>query len=157
MTHDIYLKISRLIKNKGEKIKFAIYPCGKRGREVSIFIKKYFKIQDIVFIDNKNIFFDYDSWSHFMRQNDFTFAFGTRFHGNMMALNHGISTLYLVHDWRTRELVEYLKLPHLELNGTFQKIKYPEELMEYCDYTEVYKNYGVLYKRYCEFIEKNLG
>ncbi len=105
----------------------------------------------------KNIFFDYNDWCDFMVENDFTFAFGTRFHGNMMALNHGVPTLWLVHDWRTRELVEYLKLPHLELFGQFQKVKYPEELMEYYDYTEVYKNYSKLYRIYCEFIDKNLS
>ena len=104
--------------------------------------------------ENINIFFNYQKWCEFLKENNFSFAFGTRFHGNMMALKHGIPTLWIVHDWRTLELAQYLKLPYITYDK-FNKIKYPEQLLEFCDYTDVYKNYPILVKKYYEFINRN--
>lgn len=104
----------------------------------------------------KNIFYDFDEWNKFIQKNDFTFSFGTRFHGNMMALNNGVPTLWIVHDWRTLELAQYLKLPYINYYQEFQNITKPEQLLDYCDYGELYKSYADLYKNYREFIGRNL-
>lgn len=105
--------------------------------------------------EKKNIFWDYDVWNEYIQKNNFTFSFGTRFHGNMMALNNGVPALWIVHDWRTLELVQYLKLPYINYYKEFQDITKPQQLLGYCDYSEVYKNYNNLYKKYREFISRN--
>ena len=105
--------------------------------------------------EKKNIFWDYDEWNEYIQKNKFTFSFGTRFHGNMMALNNGIPALWVVHDWRTLELAQYLKLPYINYYKEFQDITKPQQLLEYCNYSEVYKNYKNLYKNYQEFIRHN--
>jgi hypothetical protein len=43
-------------------------------------------------------------------------AIGTRFHGNIAALLSGTPALFLVHDMRTLELCETLRVPHLMLD-----------------------------------------
>jgi len=60
------------------------------------------------------IFFSVDDWVGCMRT--MTVAIGSRFHGNVAALLAGTPALVLVHDMRTRELCELLRLPHLVLD-----------------------------------------
>ena len=101
-------------------------------------------------------FDDFKEWNRFIVNGNFTFAFGSRFHGNMMALRNKVPTVWVAHDWRTLELVRYLGLPYINYNDEkFKNMKHVEELVEYCDYSEVYKRYPKLYKKYCGFIRKN--
>jgi len=53
-------------------------------------------------------------------------AIGTRFHGNIAALLAGTPALFLVHDMRTLELCELLRVPHLLLDRPYPA----EELVE---------------------------
>ena len=104
----------------------------------------------------ETIFYDFKKWNDFVSGSGFTFAFGSRFHGNMMALRNGIPALWIAHDWRTLELARYLGLPHLNYyDEKFRKIRYVEELLEYCDYGEVYRKYPGLERTYRNFIRKN--
>ncbi len=101
------------------------------------------------------IFYDFKQWNDFIDKSKFTFAFGSRFHGNMMALRNGIPTLWIAHDWRTLELAQYLGLPYILYKECFKKVKSVEELFEFCDYSQVYKRYPSLNRTYCEFIRRN--
>lgn len=58
-----------------------------------------------------HIFYDVETWMAHLERYDF--AFGTRFHGNMIAFHAGVPTLWLVHDMRTQELCEHLSLPKI--------------------------------------------
>ena len=108
---------------------------------------------------NENIiFYDFQEWNQYISENNFTFAFGSRFHGNMMALRNKVPTLWIAHDWRTLELVQYLGLPYLRYDDEiFQNASNVEQLLEYCDYSNVYKQYPTKYNRYINFIKQNLG
>ena len=66
-------------------------------------------------IKHAHMFFDLKSWQTYLKESKFTFSYGMRFHGNMMSYLCGIPALWIVHDSRTRELVETLKLPHIEM------------------------------------------
>lgn len=112
-----------------------------------------------VYSDGKKedpIFFDFYKWESYIQRNNFTFAFGSRFHGNMMALRNGVPALWITHDWRTLELVRYLKLPYLEY-AQLQKVKHVNELIELCDYSALYAAYPELLKKYKAFIKLNMG
>ena len=104
--------------------------------------------------EHAKIFFRLKDWYDYYEKEQFTFSYGSRFHGNMSALLNGIPALWIVHDSRTTELVNTLKLPHIDLNQ-FDKIKSLEELISYCDYEEFYKNYGAMTKEYVKFLEEN--
>ncbi|MBR0650218.1 hypothetical protein GXW78_11135 [Roseomonas terrae] len=60
------------------------------------------------------IFFSVDDWVGCMQT--MTVSIGSRFHGNIAALLAGVPALFLVHDMRTRELCELLRVPHLLLD-----------------------------------------
>lgn len=104
--------------------------------------------------EHAKMFFRINDWYDYYKEQDFTFSYGSRFHGNMSALRSGIPALWIVHDSRTTELVNTLKLPNIDFE-TFDKIKSIEELINYCDYSEFYKNYKQLTKEYVNFLEEN--
>lgn len=60
------------------------------------------------------IFFSVEDWVGCMAT--MSVAIGSRFHGNVAALLAGTPALYLVHDMRTRELCDLLRLPHIILD-----------------------------------------
>lgn len=55
------------------------------------------------------IFFDIKDWMIF--SGNYDFSLGLRLHGNMVSFQSGIPTLWYVHDNRTNELAELMKLP----------------------------------------------
>lgn len=100
------------------------------------------------------VFFDIDSWNQFFVKENIKFSFGTRFHGNMEALRNGVPALWIVHDSRTRELTDFLKLPCID-EKDITKIGSMDELMELCDYTEMRNHYEKLCKNYVEYLNEN--
>lgn len=102
------------------------------------------------------IFFDYSSWNSFLVNEKFTFTYGTRFHGNMMSLRNEIPAMWFVHDIRTLELVNSLKLPYMIIGSKeCNNITCGQDIIEACDYSSFYKNYPQNVKNYCEFLKKN--
>ena len=80
------------------------------------------------------IFYTANEWADFFKKGDFSFSVGSRFHGNMMALRNQIPALWVVHDMRTKELVDTLKVPNLDIDV----LKKYEELMENGDGTKLF-------------------
>lgn len=67
------------------------------------------------FVDRRiRMFFDVDDWIGCMAT--MSVAIGSRFHGNIAALLAGTPSLCLVHDMRTLELCELLRVPHVILD-----------------------------------------
>lgn len=100
------------------------------------------------------LFWDINSWNEFYKEKNISFAFGTRFHGNMEALRNGVPALWITHDSRTSELTEFLHLPTIHIKE-YQKIKKIEELFDYCDFTDLRKNYKKLCENYVSFLNEN--
>ncbi|MDD3138299.1 MAG: glycosyltransferase [Lachnospiraceae bacterium] len=101
-----------------------------------------------------NIFFDMEEWNHYLDNEKFTFAIGTRFHGNMVALQKGIPTLWIVHDKRTEELVKALQLPHI-YQEQMAEIDSLQDLFSFCNYTKLSKVYPQLESFYESFLKEN--
>lgn len=111
--------------------------------EYSAYMKKYARM-----------FFRLDDWNQYYKDEKITFAYGSRFHGNMSAIRNGVPALWIVHDSRTTELAKALHVPYMTIEQ-FTKLKHPEEMLEYCDYSDLYANYNALCKNYIAFLEEN--
>lgn len=90
-------------------------------------------------------------WIASMRE--FDFCFGPRFHGNMAAMQAGVPALWIRHDNRTRELIDFLCLP---------SVTYEEAgdlsidcLYDLADYSAFNKIYPSLFNKYRLFLEYN--
>jgi len=94
-------------------------------------------------------FYDMPSWFEKMQQ--FDFSFGTRFHGNMVALQSGVPALWVVHDTRTMELCDYHALPYL-MREEVEKLRDISQLLEATDYGPFEKAYGENYARTYNYV-----
>lgn len=104
--------------------------------------------------EQSRIFFRLNDWNQYYKQENVKFAYGSRFHGNMAAIRNGVPALWIAHDSRTTELVKTLHLPYITIEK-FAEIKNAEELLDYCDYSDMYKSYRSLCNNYVEFLEEN--
>lgn len=59
----------------------------------------------------------------------FTLSTGTRFHGNMLAMQAGIPAVFVVHDSRTQEMVDLFSLPHVDMQH-IREVKRLDRMME---------------------------
>ncbi|MFC7553701.1 polysaccharide pyruvyl transferase family protein [Pseudoroseomonas wenyumeiae] len=59
-----------------------------------------------------HMFFSTEQWRAWMGR--FDFSFGRRFHGGVMAAQAGVPFVVLAVDDRTREMLSFAKLPHME-------------------------------------------
>lgn len=101
------------------------------------------------------IFYDGYSWEKYLIEKKYTFATGYRFHGNMKSFITGIPTLWIMHDVRTKELIEALKLPHI-FHEELEDIDSISDLLSLCQYNaEFQKRYKKMGKEYVMFLEAN--
>lgn len=93
------------------------------------------------FIKEKaHIFYTRDAWADYLVDNDISFVYGTRFHGNMMAFSSGVPALWIVHDSRISEMVETMHLPYIDYEK-LEQINCIEELKQFCNYDDSFKKY----------------
>ncbi len=102
-----------------------------------------------------HMFFDRNEWMKFLKEENFTFSVGCRFHGNMIAWLSGIPTLWITHDSRTFELCKVLKVPTIDIDKV-STLNSREELINFCEYKkDFYDNYQLLYQNYLDFLHEN--
>ncbi len=90
-----------------------------------------------------------------MIERDYSFSTGFRFHGNMKSFITGIPTVWIMHDVRTKELIEALKLPYI-FEEDLDNINSISDLLPLCCYDKEFeKNYDKMGKEYVAFLEKN--
>ena len=104
-------------------------------------------------LNRTHIFFRYGDWKRYMETRQF--AFGARFHGNMMALMCGVPALWVTHDTRTRELCDLLHLPHVEPDEIEREGYRFDRMVEKADYSLFNKSYGEQCARFDTFFMKN--
>jgi hypothetical protein len=102
-----------------------------------------------------NVFFDVPSWMEHYRKYDF--VVGLRIHGVMLALQMGIPAVCIVHDSRTLELCETMKVPFLAARDIQQGVSRQKIVaaFEQFDPNEFDKNRVALCEKYVAFLRQN--
>lgn len=101
--------------------------------------------------EHVKVYFDVDEWLTAMRQYDF--VLGTRFHGNMVALQEGIPAMVVCHDTRTEDMCRFLGMPWvtiMEIDRIDVKALYDK-----IDSAAVRARYIELYSNYVAFLTEN--
>lgn len=80
-------------------------------------------------------------------------TYGTRFHANMASLVSGKPALWLTHDARTRELVEFMHLPHVDVNA--EALHDPSNLARLMSYEPFFDHLPVLHNNFNHYLESN--
>jgi hypothetical protein len=101
-----------------------------------------------------NLFFDIPNWMEHYRKYDF--IVGPRIHGAVLGLQVGVPSLCIVHDSRTLELCETLKVPYV-LAGDIIKGFSLEQLWEKFEFDaqKFTENRTKLASKFCAFFEDN--
>jgi predicted O-methyltransferase YrrM len=102
--------------------------------------------------DNCVLNFGIEANRQFFSEADF--YLGSRIHGAIAAILSGCPALLLTSDTRTRELAEYLDIPHIDFAdfSADKDIEYYYGLSDYKDFTA---RYAAKYERYKQFLEAN--
>ena len=98
------------------------------------------------------VFFGMAQWLD--RIGTYDFVYGSRFHGNMAALQAGVPALNMPFDTRTRELCEYLNLPTLPLEDFNAGVPLGR-LRELADFSLYNRTYGDRLVAYKAFLSGN--
>lgn len=130
--------------------------------EISLIQKDPFKIfnknnlgdfeQNILL--NKSVYFDNIlQWRNFYR--DVSLSIRGRFHGNMIAMMSGVPSIWITHDTRTRELVNFLNLPNISIENIIS-LSIEDIVSKYSTYIQNFNTkYSFLYDNYISFLNKN--
>lgn len=97
-------------------------------------------------------YFDVDRWHAAM--GEFDFVVGSRFHGCLIALLAGVPSCVFVHDARTREMCELLRLPHRSIAQPALLEDLPA-LYRSLDLVATQTAYRHLYQNYITFLDEN--
>jgi hypothetical protein len=96
-------------------------------------------------------FFSVEGWADYIQMKDF--SFGTRFHGNMIALLNGVPAVIIAHDSRTTEMCQFMKIPYHAVNQCDPTQL--QRLYEEADFETFSSHYRTLYANYLEFLKQN--
>ncbi len=95
---------------------------------------------------------DTATWMEELRS--FDFSFGTRIHGNIVALLAGTPSVVLAHDSRTLELCRYFDIPHRLLADVPRNVR-PEDLYAAADYTRLVSGQPDRFRRFADFLDEH--
>lgn len=110
---------------------------------------------DIPCGERRRLFTNLNDWERELKYHNFDISVGTRLHGNMLAYLNNIPALWIVHDIRTYEVCETLKLPYIRLDDINCQMTV-NDLASRCIYSEnFYSHRHEMFKNYRMFLKKN--
>lgn len=91
------------------------------------------------------------SWKEFLSK--YKFAYGTRLHGSIVAINSGIIAVCCNCDARTLEMCDFLKIPNIKiLNREVKELNQLLELYESIDVDLINHEYTMLYSNFRSYM-----
>lgn len=107
--------------------------------------------------ENKRIDGDmnYYLWSKQVQDGQFNFSYGSRIHGNFIALQNGIPSFVKVIDSRTRELAEFFNIPNSEEIAFDESKDNLYDLYLDIDYTKFNNEFYKKYDAFLKFLNDN--
>lgn len=98
------------------------------------------------------LFYDTTEWRNYYINNEISFSFGSRIHGNIMPILSGVPSLIWCLDSRTREMAELFHLPHLTREELNMKKFDPYDLYINLNYELFNNEFPQLYDNYEKFL-----
>lgn len=94
-------------------------------------------------------------WRNSIISEEFSISFGSRIHGNIMALLSGVPALIVPLDIRVREMAEFYEIPHISVEKIKDKDKIDLfELFEKLDYSQFNNSFKNKYDNFEKFLVK---
>ncbi|QFG36191.1 polysaccharide pyruvyl transferase [Paracoccus pantotrophus] len=94
-------------------------------------------------------------WFAKLSSGEFDACIGTRFHGNMAAMQSGVPSLWIVHDSRTQEFCDYLGLPQAPLKALSEEKTVGDIFDKYYRTDGFAKKYQEAYTRFYAYLTEH--
>lgn len=98
------------------------------------------------------LFIDPRTWMSMMRKQ--MFSFGTRIHGNVIALLAGTPAVVVAHDSRTLELAQFYRIPYVRSQDVTADTSI-EELYESADFNDLVSGHAERFQNFVAFLDRN--
>ncbi len=98
---------------------------------------------------------NYYMWRKQIKEGGFNFSYGSRIHGNIIALQNNIPAFVNIIDSRTRELVEFFDIPNSMTTKFNEKYDDLYDLYLNLNYDKFNQNFSKKYDAFKEFLNKN--
>lgn len=109
--------------------------------------------ENLLYRDDRVRFFtNVEAWINSLSENDL--SIGPRLHGNVAAVIAGTPAIWIMHDARMKELVDYHNLPHI-YQGEIAENHSLLELLEKIDYKKITMGHRERFMHYVDFLNKN--
>lgn len=125
---------------------FSYYETNKANNDDKIikYLRQFgFDSLDYKYIINNNIQVD-SILDWIQKLNEYDFLITSRIHGSIAGLLSGIRVLCIIHDSRTKELCEELKIPHIHLddlkNNSIQELYHKADQQKFIDNISIQKS-----------------
>ncbi|MEO3475147.1 polysaccharide pyruvyl transferase family protein [Roseomonas sp. CAU 1739] len=150
-----------MLQNERAEMDFLAAMTAGDGRKAATLAQHIAEIFDLsasredlrIFLERRvRMFFSVEDWVGCMQT--MTVSIGSRFHGNIAALLAGTPAYFLVHDMRTLELCELLRVPHLLLERPVPAEEILERAAE-ADYRPFLAQLGRLTMEWRLFLRRN--
>lgn len=102
--------------------------------------------------DRVKFFLNAPTWFNYMKSIEL--SIGARLHGNIVATINGVPSITIVHDARTKELVDYHCLPAVSVKDICKTTSL-EQLVDEADFKAVSRKQPDRFKHYLAFLEVN--
>ena len=94
-------------------------------------------------------------WQHSLQNEGFSFAFGTRIHGSIIAVLSGLPTVIVNLDSRVKEMAELYNIPNIDMNEAKLYANGTKDLYDlytHTDYTSFHQTFPQKYQEYNDFL-----
>ncbi len=119
-----------------------------------LFTHKYSVYQAELLGDGRvKLIADMNEWFHYIKDKKFNYSFGTRIHGNIMAILTGIPATVVTIDSRTQEMAEFFDIPYIRhRKGKIYSKEDFLDIYENSDFSKFNKTYKEKYSQYEKFL-----
>ncbi len=108
---------------------------------------------NLLFQGKINYFADVDDWIGYIAENNFSMAFGSRIHGNIVPILSGVPGVVNSCDSRTREIAQFYDIP-CYTTKEIEEFKDLYDLYEKIDYSTFNKTYISKFEEFEKFLRK---
>lgn len=112
----------------------------------------YYLLENFWTKGKMDIFWNIYDWSAFLLKHHIDFSFGSRIHGNIIAILNGIPACVYAKDLRTREIAEYYDIPIFD---SIIKKKDLFDIYNEIDYDNFNNNFGLRYDKFSNYLMKH--
>ena len=112
-------------------------------------------LPELILSDRIRLLADVWDWDHSLTHEGLCFSFGTRIHGNIIAILAGLPTIIVDVDARVREMAELYHIPHIPYSEAAEFAAGKRDLYDLylqTDYTDFNKSFPQLYKAFSDFL-----